>query len=100
MNTPGERQLEIAFGSDPAERGFAQWQGQRRQAKKELARRMGLPLEHQVEVWLRNGIRLRGNLRLSEEKLFIQEVNEASLSLLVDNVPFTSAEIESCVRLD
>lgn len=100
MNTPGERQLEIAFGSDPAERGFNQWQEQRQQAKKELARHLGLPLEHIVEVWLRNGIRLRGKLRLSEEKLFVQEAKEASLSLRVDNVPFTSAEIESCVRLD
>ena len=99
MNTPGE-QLEIGFGSDPSERGFNQWQERRQQAKKELARQMGLPLEHLVEVWLRSGIRLRGKLQLAEEKLFVQEAKEASLSLLVDNVPFTSAEIESCVRLD
>ena len=33
----------------------------------------GLPLGHQVEVWLLGGIRLRGRLRLEEEVLFIDE---------------------------
>ena len=67
---------------------------------KELARQMGLPLEHPVEVWLRGGIRLRGKLRLREEMLFVQSEKESGLSLVVDGVPFTWAEIESCVRLD
>jgi hypothetical protein len=67
---------------------------------KELARQMGLPLEHPVEVWVRGGVRLRGLLRLREKILFIQEEKETGLALVVDGVPFKWEEIESCVRLD
>ena len=61
---------------------------------------MNLPLGHQVEVWLFGGIRLRGKLRLKEETLFIHEDRVRHLELLVDHVPFTYREMESCIRLD
>ena len=69
-------------------------------AVQELARRLGLPLDHQVEVWLCGGIRLRGKLRLQEEILFIEEERVRHLGLVVDHVAFTFREMESCVRMD
>jgi len=69
-------------------------------AAEELARRLGLPLGHQVEVWRYGGIRLRGKLRLQEEVLFIEEERLRHLGLVVDQVAFAYREMESCVRLD
>jgi hypothetical protein len=69
-------------------------------AAQELARRIGLPLGHQVEVWLCGGIRLRGKLRLREDILCIEEERMRHLELVVDHVHFTYREMESCVRLD
>ena len=69
-------------------------------AAEELARRIGLPLGHQVEVWLYEGIRLRGKMRLQEEVLFIEEERLRHLGLVVDHVPFAYREMESCVRMD
>ena len=72
----------------------------RKIATQELAHRVGLPLGHEVEVWLCGGIRLKGILRLREELLFLDEEKVRHLELLVDRVTFTYREIESCVRLD
>jgi hypothetical protein len=88
------------LGDSGTEQGYTQWLTGRRLAAAELARRMGLPLGHQVEVWLYGGIRLRGKLRLQEELLFIEEERVRHLELLVEGVPFTYREMESCVRLD
>jgi hypothetical protein len=96
MSTQGQFNFEAA-GTD---RGYTQWLTGRRMAVEELARRMNLPLGHQVEVWLLGGIRLRGKLRLEEEVLFIDEERVRHLGLAVDKVPFTYREMESCVRLD
>ena len=65
-----------------------------------MARRLNLPLGHQVEVWLTGGIRLRGRLRLQESLLFVEEERVRHLGLMVDHVSFTYREMESCVRLD
>ena len=96
MNTQGQ----FNFEADGTDRGYTQWLTGRRMAVKELARRLNLPLGHQVEVWLLGGIRLRGRMRLEEEILFIHEERVRHLGLVVDNVPFTYRELESCVRLD
>ena len=58
------------------------------------ARRLNLPLGHQVEVWLCGGSRLRGLLRLREEMLIIQEEHVRHLELLVpgDEVLFVRPE--------
>jgi hypothetical protein len=39
-------------------------------------------------------------LRLRDEVLFMDESAVNHLQLVVDNVPFAVAEMESCVRLD
>ena len=93
-------QSEFSFDPDNAGDGYTRWLFSRRMAVEILARKMNLPLGHQVEVWLYGGIRLRGLLRLKEEAMFIEEDKVRHLELTVDHVPFTYREMESCVRLD
>jgi hypothetical protein len=93
-------QKEFNFSESRTEEGHTKWLAGRRMAAAELARRIGLPLGHEVEVWLRGGIRLRGTLRLQEEVLFIEEERLRHLGLIVDHCPFIYREMESCVRLD
>ncbi len=93
-------QIEFNFGAGQTEQGYRQWLTGRRMAAEELARRIHLPLGHQVEVWLYGGIRLRGKLRLREEQLFIEEERVRHLEFVVDHVAFAYREMESCVRLD
>jgi hypothetical protein len=94
-------QGEFSFDAAPGSgKGYIRWVRSRRRATTELAQKMGLPLGCQVEVWLQGGIRLRGELRLQEEALFIQEERIRHLGLMVDKVPFTYREMESCVRMD
>src|SRR5439155_15392297 len=94
------RQGQLDFGASADESGYNQWLIGRKMAAAELARELGMPLGHHVEVWLIGGIRLRGKLRLHEEMLFIEEERLRHLELLVDNITFTYREMESCVRLD
>lgn len=94
-------QKELNFGGKGAsELGYTNWMNDRRVAVEEVARRMNLPLGHEVEVWLIGGIRLRGRLRLQENLLFIDEDRARHLGLIIGNVAFAYREIESCVRLD
>ena len=94
------RQKEFNFDADNPEEGYTRWVTSRKIATQVLAQRMNLPLGHQVEVWLLGGVRLRGELRLQEEQLFIEEERVRHLGLIVDRVPFTYRDLESCVRLD
>ena len=96
MNT----QDELNFGDANAGEGYTRWLAQRKLAVAELARQINLPLDHQVEVWLAGGVRLRGKLQLQAERLFLGNGDVQNLGLLVDDVPFTIHEMESCVRLD
>ena len=93
-------QSEFDFGAGSAPDGYSKWLADRKVATQELARRLNLPLDHEVEVWLIDGVRLRGKLRLQEKMLSIQEDRIRHLGLLVDHVPFDIREMESCVRLD
>ena len=93
-------QSEFNFGVGETEQGYTQWLAGRRVAAEELARRVHVPLGHQVEVWLYGGVRLRGKLRLREEQLLIEEEHIRHLEFVVDRVAFAYREMESCVRLD
>jgi hypothetical protein len=93
-------QQQFNFNSPTQSDGYNTWQQQRREALRQLARKMGLPLERKVEVWLQGDIRLVGVLRLREEQLFVPEDYQPKLELLVGNVPFTPGEMLSCVALD
>jgi len=93
-------QDEFDFGAGSAGDGYHRWLAQRQEALVELARKLNLPLNHPVEIWLAGGIRLRGKLQLQEEMLFVPEDHVDQLRLQVDHVPFLIHEMESCVRMD
>ena len=93
-------QGEFDFDRSTSADGNTKWLTARRVTLPELARRLNLPLGHEVEVWLYGGVRLQGQLRLQEEVLFIEEERVRHLPLLVDEVSFTYRDMESCVRLD
>jgi hypothetical protein len=93
-------QDEFDFTGSGSEDGHSKWLEGRQMAARELARRIGLPLGHEVEVWLYGGIRLKGHLRLKEEMLFVEADKIRHMELMVDHVGFTYREMESCVRLD
>jgi len=93
-------QGEFNFAREKKADGYAQWLTGRQVAAAELVRKINLPLGHDVEVWLHGGIRLRGRLQLQEEVFFIEEEQMRHMGLIVDHVPFTYREMESCVRLD
>lgn len=93
-------QSELNFDEEGSDAGYTRWLVGRQVATEILARKMGLPLGHEVEVWLIGGMRLRGKLRLLEEVMFIEEERVRHLGLSVDKVAFTYREMESCVRLD
>ena len=96
MNT----QSEFSFDRQGSGEGYARWVTGRKMAAAELAKRMGLPLGHHVEVWLFGGVRLSGRLHLREDLLFIDEQHARHLELCIDHATFSVREIESCVRLD
>lgn len=80
--------------------GYITWRAQREDSVNRLEQLSGLPLNHRVEVSLKDGVRLRGMLRLREERLFLEEKLARELDLVVDGVGFRNVEIESCLRLD
>jgi hypothetical protein len=92
-------QPELPFADSSQPDGYNAWQAQRRQTTSEAAQRLGLPLGHTVEVWLNQGIRLRGILRLKEEMLVMDELRQDKLDLTVDGVPFRYSDMESCLRV-
>jgi len=98
MQTPG--QGELSFDSNSGEAGYSKWITTRTVAAAELARRVGLPLGHKVEIWLTSGVCLRGTLRLQDEVLFVEEESLRHLPLKIDRADFMYREIESCIRLD
>ena len=67
---------------------------------RQLAIRLGLPIHHRVEVRLKDGVILAGNLRVGEVLLSLETFNRGKLSLAVDGFVFAYSELESCVRLD
>jgi hypothetical protein len=95
MNAQGE----LNFDSGGSPEGHTRWLAGRQLAAEQLARRLNLPLGHNVEVWLYGGVRLRGKLQLPEELLFVDEEQVRHMELKVDKVTFAYREMESCVRL-
>ena len=95
---PGD-QIQFNFDANRSEEGYNQWREQRWQAMRQLGRKMGLPLERHVEVWLRGEIRLTGILRLHDDILFVPDDPNPRLELIVDNVRFTPEEMISCVAV-
>ena len=95
-----DEQGQFNFGAGGSEDGLDRWQADRRRAMRALARKMNLPVDHEVEVWLRGGVLLRGKLRLRDELLFVEEDRIHELELAIDKATFKKGDIESCVRMD
>ena len=53
-----------------------------------------------MEVELKDGIRLKGMLRLREDLLWVEAKRDPRLELTVSDVVFTAGDVASCVRLD
>ena len=100
MPEPQHPQLEINFRLSQPDHGFQIWLNQRRATLTELARQLGLPLGHPVEIWLKGDIRLSGILELAQPPLFIPEDRNLRFELRVDRCTFTPGDIESCIRAD
>jgi hypothetical protein len=94
------KQPEFSFNDPTPTTGYERWQEERRAAKLALAQRLGLPLGHEVEVWLQGEVRRRGLLELAEERLFLPEHTDVHLRLTIGHTSFEAGEIESCVRRD
>jgi hypothetical protein len=93
-------QGEFDFSEASSTEGHARWMEGRQLVAAELARRVGLPIGHEVEVWLRGGVRLRGRLQLQEQVQMIDEERLRHLEMLVDHVPFAYRDMDSCIRTD
>jgi hypothetical protein len=96
MNLQGQ----LNFSSSGTEAGYSNWLAGRQITVQALARRLNLPVGHEVEVWLQGNVRLKGKLRLQEETLLLEEEAIRHLELQVDRVQFRAGELERCVRLD
>lgn len=92
MHEPRAQQGELGFQGDRPTDGYRAWMEQRDAEMREKARRLGLPLGHMVEVWLKDGTLLKGRLLLREQG--------NNWELMVGPVGFSVAEIEACVRMD
>lgn len=94
------QQNTFDFDANKGQEGFTKWIETQHRGAVEIAEKLGLPLNHPVEVWLRGGIRLTGKLRLAQELLFIEEHKIRELPLVVNGVTFRYSEMDSCVRAD
>lgn len=65
-----------------------------------MARKLGLPLGNQVEVWLKNGVLLRCKLELAESVLLLDTIDERKLKLMIGRADFMYSDLDSCVRMD
>jgi len=97
-------QPEFIFSSGPGNQhqvdGLGSWRQECTEAMRVLAIKLGLPISHRVEVCLKDGVILRGNLRVGEVLLTLEKFDRNKMALQVDGVIFFYGEIESCVRLD
>jgi hypothetical protein len=98
MTQPQTRQSEFVFETNADASNI--WRQRREQDLSALARRVGLPIGHQAEVWLAGGIRLRGLLELELDTMFLSDEKATALELRIEGVTFRVAEMESCVRTD
>ena len=98
---PGNDQLGFDFNAprDGGD-GYSRWQSERQQARAALARKLGFPLGHRVEVELKGEVILRGLLHLAEDELWMDQSRDFSVRLRIERCAFMASEIVRCVRLD
>ena len=97
-------QPEFYFGTSPRpaaqKDGLAGWLEECTEAMRLLAITLGLPISHRAEVWLKDGVVLKGNLRVGDVLVSLEKFDRNKMALQVDGVIFHYGEMESCVRLD
>jgi hypothetical protein len=91
-------QSEFKFQTSNSSPGYESWREERRRQRAELAESFGLPIGKPVEVWLRGGIRLRGELHLREDLLVHAVCSLENTQFEVNGVTFHYNEMESCLR--
>ncbi|MCC7375930.1 MAG: hypothetical protein IT581_14830 [Verrucomicrobiales bacterium] len=98
---PGDDQLGFDFNAprDGGD-GYSRWQSERQQARAALARKLGFPIGHTVEVELKGEVILRGVLHLADDELWVDQGRDFRIRLRIERCIFTASEIERCVRLD
>jgi len=99
VTTETQNDMDFSGQSQPND-GHTAWQRQRQQARSLVSQRLGLPLGHDAEVRLLDGVVLRGTLRLREELLFFELQDLGNVELAIGRATFRQSEVESCVRLD
>jgi hypothetical protein len=92
MREARTEQIEFGFEGARHADGYRVWARGREEEMRETARRLGLPLGHEVEVWLKDRTLLKGRLLLREYR--------SNVELMIGQVGFSVSEIESCVRVD
>jgi hypothetical protein len=93
-------QTEFDFETSSQSDGLTSWHRERDDVMRELAIKLGLPIDHQAEVRPKDGVVVRGKLRVGEVLISLENFSRGKLALAVDGFVFTYSEIESCVRLD
>ena len=93
-------QPELNFNA-PSSGGYELWLKQRQALIAHLIDQLGLPIGRQVELWLKDGVMLRGKLTVREESIHWSETNKATgIELMIGNVSFPVGQIASCLRTD
>jgi len=92
-------QDELSFsGSGPD--GLKAWYDQRDADRRQLARDVGMPIGHPVEIELADGTILTGKLELAENLLWIEAGRRLDLELRIGACNFRVRDVARCVRKD
>jgi hypothetical protein len=79
--------------------GLASWRESWRRQREDYARHIGLPLNHEVSITLKNGVDLRGTLALEIEQLLPDEADRGAVRLRIGTVKFLASDILACARM-
>ncbi len=93
--SPPDDQFRFDFQFIEPESGYDEWVIERQGAQRELAEKLGLPINRNVEVWLTGNVRLQGRLEVIETPA--KDTSMSKTVLRIGRATFTRDEIESCV---
>jgi len=97
----GEFILNFEVKPRPARgRGITRWHRELAENAHEVADKLGLPVGRLVEVRLKDGVIVKGNLRVGEVVQSLKIFDRNKVALQIGGLVFFYAEMESCVRLD
>jgi hypothetical protein len=101
MPAQGEFNLNFEVKPRPTRgRGLTRWHRELAEAAREVTDKLGLPVGRLVEVRLKDGVIVKGNLRVGEVVQSLKIFDRNKVALQIGGLVFFYAEMESCVRLD